>query len=95
MCARLLFEATLDRNGLAIMSILPAGAETSRDRFCPPAIPIVAGGLFSNHRALGLGRELADRLHQVVRLDYLACVLHDATSEANWFGDKLGTGLPV
>src|SRR6266403_126653 len=33
------------------------------------------------HRDLGaLFHELADRLHQVVRFDYLACVLHDATS---------------
>jgi formate hydrogenlyase transcriptional activator len=34
------------------------------------------------HRELGaLFHELADRLHQVVRFDYLACVLHDATSD--------------
>src|SRR6266513_2179111 len=33
------------------------------------------------HRDLGgLFHELADRLHQMVRFDYLACVLHDATS---------------
>src|ERR1700675_816075 len=34
------------------------------------------------HRDLGaLFHELADRLHQVVRFDHLACVLHDATSK--------------
>ena len=34
------------------------------------------------HRDLGaLFHELADRLHQVVRFDYLVCVLHDATSD--------------
>src|SRR2546430_12956892 len=33
------------------------------------------------HRDLGaLFHELADRLHQMVRFDYLACVLHDATN---------------
>src|SRR6266705_902633 len=33
------------------------------------------------HRDLGaLFHELADRLHQMVCFDYLACVLHDATS---------------
>src|SRR5882762_7737353 len=33
------------------------------------------------HRDLGaLFHELADRLHQVVCFDYLACVLHDAAS---------------
>jgi formate hydrogenlyase transcriptional activator len=33
------------------------------------------------HRDSGaLFHELADRLHQMVRFDYLACVLHDATS---------------
>ena len=33
------------------------------------------------HRDLGaLFHELADRLHQVVRFDYLFCTLHDATS---------------
>ena len=34
------------------------------------------------HRDLrGLFHELADRLHQVVRFDYLACILHDASSD--------------
>src|SRR6266404_1683100 len=34
------------------------------------------------HRDLGaLFHELANRLHQVVRFDYLACILHDATSD--------------
>src|SRR6266478_1337173 len=34
-----------------------------------------------SHRDLAtLFHDLADRLHQVVRFDYLACVLHDATS---------------
>src|SRR5882724_7026162 len=33
------------------------------------------------HRDLdALFHELADRLHQVVRFEYLACLLHDATS---------------
>src|ERR1700730_7792628 len=35
------------------------------------------------HRDLGaLFHELADRLHQMVRFDYVACVLHDAPSNA-------------
>src|SRR5258707_9236788 len=34
-----------------------------------------------SHRDLGaLFHDLAGRLHQMVRFDYLACVLHDATS---------------
>src|SRR5438445_3217946 len=34
-----------------------------------------------SHRDLGtLFHDLAGRLHLVVRFDYLACVLHDATS---------------
>src|SRR6202030_3195850 len=34
-----------------------------------------------SHRDLAtLFHDLADRLHLVVRFDYLACVLHDATS---------------
>src|SRR3984893_9254274 len=36
-----------------------------------------------SHRDLGtLFHDLAGRLHLVVRFDYLACVLHDATSNA-------------
>ena len=36
-----------------------------------------------SHRDLGtLFHELAGRLHLVVRFDYLACTLHDATSNA-------------
>src|SRR5207302_9139130 len=45
----------------------------------PPLLAVSAA--IVAHRDLGaLFHELADRLHQVVRFDYLVLLLHDATS---------------
>jgi hypothetical protein len=66
--------------GFPIMSTLPEGAETPSACQQYPTLLAVSAAIIA-HRDLGaLFHELADRLHQVVRFDYLACLLHDATS---------------
>src|SRR6476469_9530517 len=44
------------------------------------ALLAVSEAIVSHRDLATLFHELAGRLHQVVRFDYLACVLHDATS---------------
>jgi hypothetical protein len=65
--------------GFPIMSTLPEGAETPSACQQYPTLLAVSAAIIA-HRDLGaLFHELADRLHQVVRFDYLACLLHDVT----------------
>jgi formate hydrogenlyase transcriptional activator len=73
--------ATLDLNSLAIMSALPAGAETNSAHQQYRTLLAVSAAVIAHRDVGALFHELADRLHLVVRFDYLACMLHDATSD--------------
>jgi hypothetical protein len=70
----------LNRNGLAIMSVLSDGAESLSTGRKYSILLEVAEAIVSHRDSATLFHELAGRLHLVVRFDYLACMLHDVTS---------------
>src|SRR6266404_6097586 len=69
----------LDPNGLAIMGDLSRNAQALADCQQYRALLAVAEAIVSHRDLQALFHDLAGRLHLVVRFDYLACVLHDAT----------------
>jgi Sigma-70 region 2 len=84
----------LERNGLAIMSTLPEGAETLSTSRKYSALLEVAEAIVFHRDLPTLFHDLAGRLHRVVRFDYLALILRDDPTSTMRF-HLLETSQPV
>src|ERR1700757_1598790 len=62
------------------MTSVPQGGQAAAASHRSRALLAVSGAIVSHRDLSALFHELADRLHQVVRFDYLALLLHDAAS---------------